>query len=206
MVVVGISRQSSQEAVQGALLAFSIAVPLVLAASAIGGLFLSSRALSPIAAITSQARRISRDNLTERLALSGPRDEVRELAQTFDEMVDRLQAAFENERRFTADVSHELRTPLGLLKAQISLALSRPRDAGVLTQMMQAMESDVDRMTRLVETMLVLACTGEPLNHYVPVDLVGLLKGLAEQLQSANVTHYISFLLDAMPAQDVTVV
>lgn len=205
MVVVGISRQSSQQALQRALLAFSIAVPLVLAASAIGGLFLSSRALSPIAAITSQARCISHDNLTERLALAGPHDEVRELAQTFDEMLDRLQSAFEGEQRFTSDASHELRTPLGLLKVQISLALTRPRDAQALTQMMQAMEGDVDRMTRLVETMLSLARTGELLDQHLCVDVVGLLGGLADQMQAANAIRRIRFSLDASSGLDVQV-
>ena len=197
MVVVGISRQSAEQAVQRALLAFGIAVPLVLALSALGGLFLSSRALSPIAAITTQARRIKRDNLNERLSLAGPQDEVRELAQTFDEMLDRLQTAFETEQRFTSDASHELRTPLGLLKAQISLALARPRDADTLTQMMRAMEGDVDRMTRLVETMLSLARTEIPLNNHVQVDLAELLCGLMRQMQDANVSRRIQFSLES---------
>lgn len=189
IVEVGISRQSMEQAAQRALLAFIIIMPVVLVLSALGGLFLSSRALSPIAAITTQARRIERDNLTERLSLSGPRDEVRELAQTFDEMLDRLQSAFETEQRFTSDASHELRTPLGLLKAQISLALSRPRDAAALTQMMQAMEGDVDRMTRLVETMLSLARTEVPLSSLVEVDLTELLSALVGQMQSAHSAH-----------------
>ena len=114
---------------------------------------------------------------------------MRELAQTFDEMLDRLQSAFETEQRFTSDASHELRTPLGLLKAQISLALSRPRDAAALTQMMQAMEGDVDRMTRLVETMLSLARTEVPLSSLVEVDLTELLSALVGQMQSAHSAH-----------------
>jgi signal transduction histidine kinase len=199
-VIVGISTLPLQQTSRNILLALAIATPLVLALSAMGGLFLAGRALKPIASITAQARRIGRDNLTHRLALTGPRDEVRELAQVFDEMLDRLQAAFEGEQRFTSDASHELRTPLGLLKAQITLALARPRDAQALTKMVQAMEGYVDRMTRLIETMLSLARTGEPLNQHVRVDLVDLLGGLAEQMQTAHVSRRIQFSLDAPPA------
>ena len=120
-------------------------------------------------------------------------------------MLDRLQAAFESEQRFTSDASHELRTPLGLLKAQITLALSRPRDAPALTTMVQAMEGYVDRMTRLVETMLALARTGEPLNQHVRVDLAELLSGLTGQMQDAGGSRRIRFTLDTSSALNASV-
>ena len=204
-IVVGISTLPLQQTSRNILLALTITMPLVLALSAVGGLFLAGRALKPIATITSQAKRIGRDNLKDRLSLAGPRDEVLELAQTFDEMLDRLQAAFESEQRFTSDASHELRTPLGLLKAQITLALSRPRDAPALTTMVQAMEGYVDRMTRLVETMLALARTGEPLNQHVRVDLAELLGGLTGQMQDAGGSRRIRFTLDTSSALNASV-
>ena len=204
-ILVGISTLPVEQTSRNILLALVIATPVVLALSAIGGLFLAGRALKPIATITAQARQIGRDNLANRLALTGPRDEVRELAQTFDEMLDRLQDAFEVEQRFTADASHELRTPLGLLKAQITLALSRSRDAQTLTQMMQAMEGDVDRMTRLVETLLSLARTNLPLNQFVLINLNELLGDLVGQVQAAQANPHIQFLLDAPPMFNASV-
>lgn len=95
--------------------------------------------------------------LNQRLALNLPNDEIGRLARTFDAMLERLDRAFQRERQLTSDVSHELRTPLGMLKTQISLARSRPRDASTLLKMMDDMEGDVDRMTHLVEQMLTLA-------------------------------------------------
>ena len=196
-IIVGISTLPLQQTSRNILLALAIAMPLVLALSAVGGLFLAGRALKPIATITSQARRIGRDNLTDRLSLAGPRDEVLELAQTFDEMLDRLQAAFESEQRFTSDASHELRTPLGLLKAQITLALSRPRDAPALTKMVQAMEGYVDRMTRLVETMLSLARVELPLNQHALVDLKDLLATLTAQMQITATQRRIKLAMES---------
>lgn len=194
-VVVGMSTQPLRHLREQAILTFVLALLPTLALSALGGLFVAERALSPITAITAQAQRISRDNLTERLALSGPRDEVLQLANTFDIMLDRLQAAFENERRFTADVSHELRTPLSLLKAQLTLAVSRPRDAQTLTEMMIAMDGDVDRMTRLVDIMLTLARLDAPLTQHDQVNIHELLSEILRQLSLVYAAHQIQFVL-----------
>ncbi len=198
-IIVGVSLQSLVQTDQIFVLALGIAVPLVLLLSAAGGLFLAGRALAPITAITAQARRIHHDNLSERLALGGPRDEVHDLAQTFDEMLDRLQSSFEAERRFTADASHELRTPLSLLKAQISLALSHPRDAETLIRMISAMNDDVDRMTRLVQNLLALARSEAPLDTRQPVELNGLLQDLIQQLQAIADQRHISLALEESP-------
>jgi len=212
-VIVGISTQPLQQTTLRAVLAFALAFPLTLALSGLGGLFVAGRALSPISTITAQAQRISHDNLTERLSLSGPNDEVMQLARTFDSMLDRLQLAFESERRFTADASHELRTPLALLKAQLTLALNRPRDAQTLTQMMQAMDGDVDRMTRLVATLLALARADQPLSKRQWVNIADLIASLIKQLELANAERHIHFALDlkttslspALSASSITV-
>ena len=204
-VIVGLYTTSLSQLARRALLTFALALPLVLALTALGGLFVAGRALSPIAAITAQAQRISRDNLTERLALAGPDDEVLQLARTFDTMLDRLQHAFESERRFTADASHELRTPLALLKAQLTLALNRPRDAQTLAQMMHAMDGDVDRMTRLVGTLLSLARADAPLSQRKPVDIAHLLASLLKQMELAYAPRHIGFMLYVPPALAATV-
>jgi len=129
---------------------------VLLLLSGAGGLFLANRALAPVATITRTARQISAEDLSRRLALQLPNDEIGELAHTFDAMLERLEQGFQRERQLTTDVSHELRTPLGILKTQLSLARSRPRDADTLVRMMANMEADVDRMTRLTEQTLML--------------------------------------------------
>jgi signal transduction histidine kinase len=109
--------------------------------------------------ITETAQQISAADLSQRLMFDLPNDEIGRLARTFNMMLVRLDDAFQRERQLTSDASHELRTPLGLLKTQLSLARSRPRDAQTLLGMMAEMEEDVDRMTRLVEQLLTLgAC------------------------------------------------
>ncbi len=164
-------------------LILAVSLPLALALAAGAGWIVAGRALAPLAAITAQAGRIDRQNLAERVALHVPPAEVGRLAATFNAMLDRLAAAFAREQQFTADASHELRTPLGLLKTQISLALSRPRSADALTTMLHAMDADLDRLIRLVERMLLLARLDSAARPPGPVDLVALLAGLVARRQ-----------------------
>ncbi len=198
-IVVGISLRTVQQTLQTVLLILAATIPLALLISAVGAIFLAGRALSPIAAITAQAKRISHENLSERLAFKS-RDEVGQLALTFDTMLDRLQAAFEHERQFIGNVSHELRTPLSMLKAQISLALNRPRDSATLVQMVSAMDGDVDRMARLVESMLTLIRTEATPISFIAVDLSDLLNGLVSQLQPLAAERQITLALETPPS------
>lgn len=104
-----------------------LAYPIALLAASFVGVFLAGRALSPIDNITRAARQISAEDLNQRLNLRLPDDEVGRLARTFDEMIARLDDAFQRQRQFTADASHELRTPLTIIKGQIEVSLSRIR-------------------------------------------------------------------------------
>jgi len=184
-LVLAVSLRDNQTFIEQILLGLSIALPIVLALSAAGGLFLASRALAPVSAITHTAGRISAADLSQRLQLDLPDDEIGQLAQTFNAMLDRLERAFQRERQLTADVSHELRTPLGMLKTQLSLARSRPREAAALLGMMHDMEGDVDRMTRLIEQMLTLARIEQRgLISFASFDLSQLLHQVVAQLQS----------------------
>jgi len=134
-----------------------VLIPTILALSALGGLILANRALVPVTQITRTARQISAEDLSQRLNLNLPDDEIGRLAHTFDDMLERLEQSFLREQQLTADVSHELRTPLGMLKAQLSLARSRPRAENELLQMMADMEEDVDRLSEIMERTLLLA-------------------------------------------------
>ena len=110
-----------------------LALPPLLLLAGGGGYFLAARALAPIDQITATAATISGTDLTRRIGSTGTMDEVGRLAQTFDRMLDRLQAAFERERRFSSDAAHELRTPLTALKGQLEVTLEQPEVGGSLS-------------------------------------------------------------------------
>ena len=120
--------------------------------------FLARQALRPIARVTAIARRLSTDNLDQRIELGGPRDELRELADTFDAMLTRLSAAFESQRRFVANASHELRTPLAVMRTEVDVALAAPHPSiDELRQMGEVVRDATQRAERLVDSLLVLA-------------------------------------------------
>jgi heavy metal sensor kinase len=142
----------------GALLAIvALAAPITLLLATLGGLFLAARALAPIDNITRLARRITAEDLSQRLDLALPDDELGRLARTFDEMIARLDAAFRRQRQFTADASHELRTPLTALKGQVDVALARPRGPEEYRAVLEGVNEEVDRLIRLVGSLLTLA-------------------------------------------------
>jgi len=133
-----------------------------LAAIALGstwlGWIVAGRALRPVQAITAAARRASEENLGERIALDGPDDELKELADTFDAMLGRLDAAFASQRRFVANASHELRTPLTVMRTAIDVTLAKPgRTPTQLEAMAGEVRQAVDRAEALIEALLTLA-------------------------------------------------
>ncbi|MCB8920002.1 MAG: HAMP domain-containing histidine kinase [Ardenticatenaceae bacterium] len=145
------------ETLERLLTQMTIGVPLALALAGIGGLLLASSALRPIVRITQTAQSITGSDLNRRIHYQGPTDELGRLAQTFDDMLDRLQAAFERERRFTGDAAHELRTPLAALKGRIGVTLSKPRPLVEYTDTLHEMEGQVDRLIHLSNDLLFMA-------------------------------------------------
>src|SRR5262249_52933962 len=107
-----------------------LSIPLVLVAASFGGYWMSRRALAPVDAITSTARSISEHSLSRRLADLKTGDELQRLIETFNQMMDRLEAAFKRITQFTADASHELRTPTALIRTTAELSLRRDRNSG----------------------------------------------------------------------------
>ena len=162
-----------------------LGLPLVLLLAGLGGLFLADRALRPIDRITRTAQAINASDLTQRIGYRGPADEVGRLATTFDRMLERLQAAFERERRFTADASHELRTPLTALKGRIGVTLSQPRTRAEYEGTLQDLEQEVDRLIRLGTDLLFLAWLDQGRLRWQPetLDLSDLLDAVVEQVQ-----------------------
>jgi signal transduction histidine kinase len=141
------------------LLQFSlITLAVVIALAAILGWVFSGRALRPVHRITTAARAASEHNLSARVAPTGPRDELRELAETFDEMLGRLQAAFEGQQRFIANASHELRTPLAVMRATVDVVLGNPDSTpGDLRAMGEDIRTAVEHAEHLIGALLILA-------------------------------------------------
>jgi len=135
-----------------------ITVAAVIALAAVLGWIFSGRALRPVHQITTAARAASGRNLSARVAPTGPRDELRELAETFDEMLGRLQAAFEGQQRFIANASHELRTPLAVMRATVDVVLDNPDSTpGDLRAMAADIRAAVDHAEHLIGALLILA-------------------------------------------------
>jgi signal transduction histidine kinase len=119
---------------------------------------LAGRALRPLRVITATARRISEDNLDQRLAFGGPQDELKDLADTIDGLLERLEGAFAAQRRFVANASHELRTPLATMRASLDVAMAKPEPPPVQTVMLaHRIRVELDRVDELLEGFLVLA-------------------------------------------------
>ncbi|GAA2674553.1 MULTISPECIES: HAMP domain-containing sensor histidine kinase [Actinosynnema] len=156
----------------------SVAFLCVVVAAALLAWTITGRVLRPVHEVTDAARRLSAESLGERLRLVGPRDEVAELADTFDEMLDRLQAAFDSQRRFVANASHELRTPLSVIRTELDVTLSDPdADAEELRRMAEVVRSAGMRAEQLVSALLLLARTdGIGLAVREPVDVSALVE------------------------------
>ena len=154
---VGQSRQDYVEAMSSLVGTLLKTVPVALLVTALIGWWISSRALKPVNQVTAMARDISGGDLSRRLRLDLPDDEIGRLATTFDEMIERLESMVRRQRQFTADASHELRTPLTAMRGQVDVALSQPRDAESYRGTLAGINNQVLRMTRLVESLLILA-------------------------------------------------
>jgi signal transduction histidine kinase len=132
----------------------------------------ASRALRPIGDVTAAARRVSDDRLDERLALDGPQDEVRELADTFDAMLDRLSVGLQAQRRFVANASHELRTPLTAIRTEVDVTLADPAaSTAELRAMGERVLAGADELDDLLEGLLVLARSRRAVDRHEDVDL-----------------------------------
>jgi len=135
---------------------------LAVAATAVGamvaGWFVAGRLLRPLQRITETAQRLSTDDLDQRIALTGPDDELKRLATTFDAMLDRLAASFRAQARFVANASHQLRTPLTIMRTQLEMTLRRPTASNAeLRQMGETVLDAVLRSNRVVDSLLLLA-------------------------------------------------
>jgi signal transduction histidine kinase len=141
------------------LVAAVVALVVMAVVSVLLGGAVARRVLRPLRRLTAATRRISAANLHERLAVPGPSDEVKDLADTIDGLLARLEGSFAAQRRFVADASHELRTPLATMRAQLDVAAAKPDPAPQLLALTTRLRTELDRVDGLLEGLLVLART-----------------------------------------------
>ncbi len=131
-----------------------IALAIVAVVAGIVGWLISRRALDPVAEITQTARTFTEANLTQRVALEGPSDEIKELADTFDEMLDRVERGYANQSSFAAYASHELRTPLSVMRVEADNHLAAPAATDAERALATTVQQEVDRSERLISQLL----------------------------------------------------
>jgi signal transduction histidine kinase len=154
-----------------------IALAIMAVVSVALGWLMAGRTLRPLRAMTAATRRISERNLHERLALTGPGDEVKDLADTIDGLLARLDAAFDSQRRFVANASHELRTPLMLTQTLLQVALADPAiTLGSLSAACQEVLLTCKEQDRLIQALLTLARSQRGMDHREPLDLAEITR------------------------------
>lgn len=183
------------------LVASLLALVVMAVISLLLGRGLAQRVLRPLRLITGATRRISADSLDQRLAVTGPADEVKDLADTIDELLERLEASFTAQRRFVANASHELRTPLATMRASLDVAVAKPDPAASTLRLADRLRTQLDRVDHLLDGFLVLARAqhGAPADA-APVDL-GDLVGAALAERSADAQRKgLTVTVDLSPA------
>jgi heavy metal sensor kinase len=154
---VGDSLADIEDTLRGLRLIILIFSPLALLIISFGGWFLAGKALSPVVRITRAANRINAENLSTRLPIEEPRDELAELAATFNSMLSRLEGSFRKVKQFSGDASHELRTPLAILRGETEVTLRWARSSDEYRRTLESNLEEIDRMGRIIDDLLTLA-------------------------------------------------
>ena len=200
LIQVGMSLEMSETTLHRFLLTMAALFPIGLLLAGGGGWMLARRALRPVDQIAETARRISAEHLTARLEETGANDEMSRLVQTLNEMLERLDASFHQIRQFSADASHELQTPLTILKGEIEVALRTPRPPEEYQRILSSALEEIDRLTRLVEGLLLLARVdaGVLRMDQKPVELARLVEDVYAQAKILADTRRVTLFLEQM--------
>jgi two-component system OmpR family sensor kinase len=206
VVVVGSSLQDRADQLLQLAVTLAIGTPVALTLISIAGWLLAGAALGPVERMRLEAAAISSSDPESRLTLPAADDEIGRLGATMNAMLDRIQRSVERERRFVDDASHELRTPLSILKAELDLALARPRTADELAAALRSAAAETDHLVRLAEDLLVLARAHD---GHLPVrgegiDLRGLLTTIGERHRPAAAASGVDLSVDA-PSVEICV-
>jgi signal transduction histidine kinase len=196
VVHAAVSQQHSAD-VQGVLAGAWVTLLLTAAVSAVLGWFVAGRVLRPLRQMTTAARTISAGNLHERLAVTGPDDEFKQLGDTFDELLARLEASFAAQRRFVANAAHELRTPLTLERTLLQVALADPdATAATLRATCGELLASGREQEQLIDALLTLATSQRGLATRQPVDLTAAAQAVLESTRAAAEQHDLRLTID----------
>jgi signal transduction histidine kinase len=161
----------------------------VIAVAVVAGWIVAGRILRPVHQLTAAARAATDQNLSQRIALQGPRDELRELADTFDSMLERLDRAFTSQQQFIANAGHELRTPLTVMRTAVDVVLAKPEPTrDELVSMAVEVRVAVDHSERLIEALLVLARNDQARTLTDPLDLAAVAEDALDGRTANGIT------------------
>jgi heavy metal sensor kinase len=185
MIQVASSLEEVEDALNTLLIILLVTVPSILMIASLGGQFLANKALKPVDRITQAARMITSQNLNQRIQTLKVKDEISRLADTFNEMISRLDQSFRQVKQFTADASHELKTPLTILKGEVEVTLRKKRTPHEYEQILVSNLEEINRMSKIVEDLLLLskADIGEIRLNKEDINLNRFIHGLTEQMK-----------------------
>ena len=170
-----------------------IGIGAILVVGAIGGYVISGMMLKPIDRVSSLAARISHTNLKERINHQGPQDEVKRLADTFDDMLGRLDSAFQSQKRFLQDASHELKTPIATAQTNIEvLEMDENADLSDYKRTTEVVKRSLDRLDSLSQGLVVLSQGSQPLNGWVEIDMTSLINEVVAEVRPAATSAGVS--------------
>ncbi len=175
--------------------------PAVLILAAVGGHFMSRKALAPVAAIATEARRINDKNLEIRLPIASTRDEISHLSETLNQMLERVEIGVRSIRDFTANAAHELRTPIALIRTEVEVALSLPRSASEYREACEQVQLETVRMTALIDNLLMLARVDAETEgvRLQPVEANQLARRVGEKWKNAMRLALLDFAVETTP-------
>jgi signal transduction histidine kinase len=181
-----LSEPLASDALDEVALQYGIAFAGILVVAAAIGWVVAGRVLAPLKRITGTAQRMSEEHLAERIPVTGPDDELRELGETLNSMLDRLADSFDTQRRFVANASHELRSPLTVIRSEAEVSLANPHpDIDELRAMAESVVQASRRTEALLASLLILARSQRGLLHSEPVDLAAVVGDAAEATKEA---------------------
>ena len=203
VVAVGESLQGVDEAVRRVLVLLLIAVPVVMAAGAFGAWWLVRNALRPVDRMRRKAEQIGIERLHERLSAPHPRDEIGQLAATLNRMLERIESGVRARRQLVADASHELRTPLAAMRAELDVSLMDRSRTPAEREVLESVREDVDRMTRTVSGLLLLARADEGKLELIEgvVELEREVEGAARPLRAMAEAKGVRLEVDGQPSR-----
>jgi heavy metal sensor kinase len=193
VLITGLERSRVQNPLSILRLILFVAVPVTAIAAGLGGYWIARRALHPVAAMTATARRITHEDLHQRVEGAGSDDELGQLARTLNSMIARLAETFDRERRFTADASHELRTPLAAIETGIDVTLAQERTPAEYRRVLTLVRRQAGRMHTLANQLLLLSrLDAEEIRHtFAIVDLSGLIEAVVESFRTVHETAMV---------------